>query len=255
MLISQALTIKKMLKMVLLYPFTLLIFLIILACLVERLIRVPLSKLRVLCFACLYLCCTPLAANLSILLLQSKINYQHCAPDINHTIILAGGTSRMTAEKSDWSALGDVSISRTVFLASRLDQLGSPSVIISGGAGRGVKEAELMGDLLRRLDPQRNPDIILDLDAKNTEESAGFVRREMPDENLGYYLVTSDWHMARAQAIFEHKGIKVCPLASGESYVPYGFPGWFIPQKSALAKFELAWHEFGGLLLLWWANL
>ncbi|WDE12246.1 YdcF family protein [Thalassomonas haliotis] len=186
-------------------------------------------------------------------MLQSKIDYQHCAADINRTIILAGGTVK-PALANDWSALGDTSIRRVVFLASQLEQLNTSSVIVSGGAGVGVKEATLMADLLARLYPRGKLDIILDANAKNTQASARFVRSQMLDES-GYYLVTSDWHMARAQAIFAHHGIKVCPVASEESYVPYGFPGWFIPQKSALAKFELAWHEFGGLLFLWWAKL
>ncbi|WDD99470.1 YdcF family protein [Thalassomonas actiniarum] len=170
------------------------------------------------------------------------------------TILLAGGLSKTASGKNDWSALGDESLSRTVFLASQLARLNSQSVIISGGSGSGIKEAELMTDLLDNLYSGKPLDIIADVNAIRTQESALFVRANMPDENAGYYLVTSDWHMARAQAIFEHHGIKVCPLASGDSYVPYGFPGWFIPQKSALAKFELAWHELGGLLLLWWAN-
>ncbi|WP_281560871.1 YdcF family protein [Thalassomonas sp. RHCl1] len=187
-------------------------------------------------------------------MLQSKINYQDCAADISGAILLAGGLSKTASGKSDWSALGDESLSRTVFLASQLDRLNNPSVIISGGSGAGIKEAELMADLLGNLSSGKPLDIISDVNAIRTRESALFVRSKMPDENAGYYLVTSDWHMARAQAIFEHHGVKVCPLASGDSYVPYGFPGWFIPQKSALAKFELAWHELGGLLLLWWTN-
>lgn len=240
--------------MVLLYPFTSLIFIIILTCAFEWVASVNLRKLRIFCFTCLYISCTPLSANLSVWLLQSKIDYQHCAVDINRTIILAGGTAKPASVKDDWSALGDTSLSRTVFLASQLEQLNTSSVIVSGGAGGGVKEATLMAELLVRLHPRDNLDITLDVNAKNTQASARFVRSLDHDES-GYYLVTSDWHMARAQAIFDNHGIKVCPVTSKESYVPYGFPGWFIPQKSALVKFELAWHEFGGLLFLWWSSL
>jgi len=245
--------------MVLLYPFTLLIFIILLAYVLEKLSGTPLGKIRVLAFCLLYLSCTPLCANLSLALLKSLTDHSDCKSDIDSAVILAGGMAKTAFSPADWSALGPDSLSRTTFLASRLPGLSLQSVVISGGAGHGVKEGQLMADLFTRLDSDKqrpqSPAIILDAGAANTRASAEFVQGLSASKEQAYYLVTSDWHLPRAQAIFARQGVRVCPLASSESYVPYGFPGWFIPQKSALAKFELVWHEFGGLLLLWWRSL
>ncbi|WDE05018.1 YdcF family protein [Thalassomonas viridans] len=241
--------------MVLLYPFTLLIFVMLLSYVAEKLGGFRLGKVRVVSFCLLYLSCTPLCANLSLALLKSLTDETYCHSGIDSAVILAGGMSRTAASSADWSALGPESISRTAFLASRLPALPLQSVVISGGSGNGIKEGRLMADLFSRLQPRQPPVITLDERAVNTRASAEFVHGLAADMNKVYYLVTSDWHMPRAQAIFAASQVKVCPLASGESYVPYGFPGWFIPQKSALAKFERVWHEFGGLLFLWWRSL
>ena len=234
--------------MVLLYPFTFLIFLILFTYLFEMFEGKSLKSIRIFSFCCLYVSCTPLCANLSVLLLTSQIENRHCDPRIKTAIVLAGGITNRFATKGDWSALDDSSIRRTLFLASQLNQLTINSVIVSGGAGHGIKEAELMADLLLKTHPIGNIDITLDLDANNTSATADFVKKAATGTQESYYLVTSDWHMPRAQSIFAQQGIKTCPMSSVNSYVSYGFPGWFIPQKSALVKFERAWHEFGGLL-------
>ena len=56
-------------------------------------------------------------------------------------------------------------------------------------------------------------------------------------------------HLPRALYAFRAAGFDACPLPSRSDYVPMKGIGWFLPQRSALAKSEAALHEMVGAIV------
>jgi len=196
----------------------------------------------------IYVVSIPLFANLGLLFLTSQIEYNKCSGKSSTAILLAGGLNYATKNKNDWNALNAASVSRTVFLASKIKELSIKKVIISGGSGYLKKEAEIMANLLMSFTQAKDLYIKVDNASKSTKEFSNYMALNHTESSEVYLLITDDWHMLRSTKLLKNSDISVCPLASSDNYSPFSFPGWFIPQKSSLAKFELVWHELGGLV-------
>jgi len=195
----------------------------------------------------IYLTSTPLLANISMRILISQANYENCNNKISTGILLAGGLTKNAESKMDWSALNGESLERTLYLASQIKMLDLNTIIISGGSGAKVKEADIMASLLTAIIRPHSINIVIDNSSKNTHDTLDFIKTNKVAASEHVYLITSDWHIPRVQMLYK-KTIKTCPLSSGNSYIPFGFPGWFIPQKSAIVKFEKVWHELMGIV-------
>lgn len=230
--------------MVLLYPFTFILLVIILWQLVFWKRK---DHFLFIGLVFIYLMSTPLVANLGIKFLRNQIDNSYCDTVGSTAILLAGGVDRNANSTNEWLALNDTSIRRVVFLAKNLDKLAIDTLVISGGSGSTIKEAELILDLLGRLTSLKNITLVIDKDSRSTIGIGQNLEKLGVNKRFPAYLITSDWHMARAQLLLK-QSVATCPLPSNYSYAPFSFPGWLIPQKSALVKFELFWHELGGLI-------
>jgi len=128
-------------------------------------------------------------------------------------------------------------------------------ILLSGGSGRllqdGPSEAELVFALLERWGVPES-DIILEPDSKNTWENAEFTNNIIQTRHPGAscLLITSAWHLPRAQACFQKAGLNATPFAV--DYISeanrWDFDLLLMPDKLGLYKWELLIKEWIGLL-------
>lgn len=127
---------------------------------------------------------------------------------------------------------------------------------MSGGSwsGSGVPESDLMAGYARRLGVPGTA-ISEERTSLTTWESAWHLSRLQSKLPRRVVLITSAAHMRRAQYAMQAAGFRTCPLAVDRRYAPFQFPGYFIPQRSALEKTETSLHEVVGLLYYHWLTL
>ena len=160
-------------------------------------------------------------------------------------IVLGGGTTRMAPWRKYYiGPAGD-----RLFLGLRLYRAGialrlgtSGSPLFGPGTGHPTNLATAA--LWQEFDvPERDIDILED--ARNTQEEAKLWAQWIRDR--GYQrigLITSAWHLPRAQARFSAEGIAVIPLAADYR----GIRGWagfhgLIPSRLGAQLMERAWWE------------
>jgi len=164
-------------------------------------------------------------------------------------VVLAGGIDDEAREVDAWERLAGPSLKRTL-RAARL-ALAEPDrrVLLIGGAGNGVHEADVMASLLVALGVDRGR-LVVDSTALNTRESAVHAAAELARASAGRdpMLVTSALHMVRASEAFESEGLRVCPRPVDFRWVSPPARHALIPQASSVAKSNATLHEALGLL-------
>ena len=169
--------------------------------------------------------------------------------------ILLGGYVNFDAE----SAPGVLTLNQAgnrLTAALMLYQTGKISrILISGGAGR------LIGDVPPEAEATRNfliqcgvPDsaVLVENHSRNTRENALFSRELIDSIAPGSrcLLITSAWHMRRAEACFVKSGLNCDPF--GVDYMTETSNGnwfnWLEPDWKAFLKWELLIKEWIGWL-------
>lgn len=131
-------------------------------------------------------------------------------------------------------------------------------IIITGGVvsifGK-VKESEAK-QLARILKDAKVPeeDIILETKAKNTYENAQFtakiLKKRFPKQK--YLLISSAFHLPRAEGCFLKQGVKVTPFAvdfyTTDIYESLSFSS-LIPSIDALRRWSVLTHEVAGYMI------
>lgn len=117
-------------------------------------------------------------------------------------------------------------------------------IIVAGGVGHDIKEADVMKNLLITLGVDSEL-IDIDRDSMNTYQNSVNVARiiNSPDFSIAVsdiVLVTSALHMKRALYAFESVGLSACPYAVDTAYIS-NFS--FLPRLSALDKSTRAIQE------------
>jgi len=194
---------------------------------------------------------SPLTANLLVASLENmSIDMSSCHLDSKSLpiVVLAGGVKVNSGGPDQVDALHLTSFRRAIAAARLAIKTPETILVVSGGSGRAVKEADLMSILITRLgvSPTR---IIKESTSKNTHESA--IRTRQIIESLGIdkiMLVTSAIHIPRATATFRKQNIEVCPKPIDHRWVKPILPGALIPQITALQKSTDALHEIYGVL-------
>ncbi len=124
-------------------------------------------------------------------------------------------------------------------------------LLLSGGGGYQVTEAEVMSRVAREMGvPEK--DIILETKSRDTRDEALFIKPMIGSEP--FVLVTTASHIPRSMALFKKLGMN--PIASpighivkdGQRLSHYSF----FPSPGNLRKAELAIHEYIGMT---WAKL
>jgi uncharacterized SAM-binding protein YcdF (DUF218 family) len=169
-------------------------------------------------------------------------------PNVDAIVVLGGFTG------GAGSGSGVVEINDAVdrlFHGMRLYRAGkAPRVMLLGGAARGhLPEAQVMAELLAEFGVSREA-MILEDKSRNTRENAMNALVIMQKKGINkILLVTSAYHMRRAQAVFEKLGLEVVPAAT-DYQVQEPDPSildW-VPDTEALMMTTLGIKEYLG----WW---
>ena len=134
-------------------------------------------------------------------------------------------------------------------------------ILISGGSGRldggGVLEAdELATFFLMTGVPQE--DLLLENHSKNTHESAVEVARMLsgPEPGPKLLLVTSGYHVRRAEACFKKAGLQPDTFAVEPYVIPgnYSWDTFIVPKADAFHIWQILFKEWAGTVVYWMAG-
>ncbi len=165
-------------------------------------------------------------------------------------VVLGGGVDSRAKGSDEFERMSKATLTRVAQALKLADIYRNSPVLVAGGALRTVSEADVMAHFLVRnnVEPRR---IISEAQSSSTFENAANIKAVMIENSLdlSVNLVTSALHMRRAMAVFEKAGIQVCPIGVdhvGLESLP--FYAW-MPQTTALVKFDLLLHEWLGSVL------
>lgn len=195
----------------------------------------------------LYLCST--AGFADFLMGSLEDDYpQQPLPDTAQAdiIVLLGGGIR----GDTMGYLGDLNqqADRLVYAVALYKAGRAPRLLVTGGGADGARpEAEIMSELLQVMGVPSSA-ILLEGKSRNTYQNA-LLTAEMLD-SLGIrkiLLVTSAFHMRRAEAVFMAQGLEVIPAPTDYQRLlaPSVYPRW-LPSVSDLWQSTFALHELLG---------
>jgi uncharacterized SAM-binding protein YcdF (DUF218 family) len=178
----------------------------------------------------------------------------HClASPPQVAVVLAGGVDAIPRDDNDASVLGVASRRRIERAVEWWRTRPGRVIVVSGGPAwrGGIAESRWLIRHAQRLGvpaaAMRGEEA-----STNTWENARGVAAMVPALPRRVVLVSSAMHLPRARFAMEHAGFEVCPIATDWRKVPFGLPGYLIPQSSALLKTEAALHELAGMLYYRW---
>lgn len=193
----------------------------------------------------------PLFANLALGALEQQAREaKTCPAPPAHTVfvVLAGGVDGHPTDDQDFAALKTASLKRLLAAVQLAQRTPGSTLVISGGWGRTVREANLMGALAEQMGFPRHR-IILDTASRTTFQSAVNLRdRLLQTPAARRYLVTSADHMPRALMAFDHEGVSLCAWPVDFEALPIQPLDMLTPQISSLEKTSRVVHELLGML-------
>ncbi len=199
----------------------------------------------------LYLCSTSTMADYLMGRLESAYPVEpvDSFPRAAAIVVLGGSTRGDIAQgrTADLNAQAD----RLVF-ATQLYRLGkAPLVLLSGGsAGHSRPEAQEMAEILGIMGLPESV-LLLESQSRNTYENAYYSAQLLEKRGIRrVILVTSAFHMARAQAAFVHQGVEVIPAATDYQLLSHDtlLPS-LLPSFAALGRTTYALREMAGMLV------
>lgn len=196
--------------------------------------------------ATLWLLCTPIVAHTLLGLLPPPPQVQIKGNEADAIVILGGGL-RHHAPEYGGPSLSSHSLNRAAYGAWLSRRTGKP-ILVTGGIPLGeVAEAQVMADTLEYqfgLKPAW-----VEARAINTLENARYSAELLRQAGIQrIYLVTSDWHLARAIPQFERQGLHVVPAGTGYDDQRPVHPLDFLPDARALLISKYFIHEAIGLV-------
>ena len=238
----------------LIYPLSLSLALLVLAGLL-RLIGVSrfATGLSLLAISWLYATSTAYVADALMASLESK--YPPRAVSKTDTadaiVVLGGATSGATHghRLADMNGQGD-----RLLHAVALFKAGKAMRIIVSGGSRGweAPEAALMAEILQQMGVPETA-ILQERVSRHTLENARYTKDVLSREGLNsVLLVTSAFHMHRAETMFQLQGIEVIPSATDYQIVnaPPLVPKW-LPTVADLQRSTYALKEYAGFWAYW----
>lgn len=171
-----------------------------------------------------------------------------CAPPPKGAVIvvLASGIDRSTADVHDLLRLTEGSLRRTLAAVQLAQQVPDSVLVLSGGVGRQVREADLMRSFALSLGMPEGR-LVEERESHNTHENAANVSallRPLKDRPL--YLVTSAMHMPRAAAVFWSADQRICPWPVDFQHREPEWADAVIPRVDSLQKTEESVREMLG---------
>jgi len=167
-------------------------------------------------------------------------------------IVILGGYTDAAGSGKGIIELGDA-VDR-LFHGMRLYRSGkAPLVMLVGGAARGhMPESQVMARLLGEFGIS-NDAMLLEGISRNTRENALNASVIMKQHHINkVLLVTSAYHMHRAQAVFEKVGVEVVPAATDYQVLEPdpSILDW-LPNAEALMGTTLGIKEYLGRFVYW----
>jgi uncharacterized SAM-binding protein YcdF (DUF218 family) len=198
---------------------------------------------------------TPLGANVVVGALERVATpaARGCgeAPPAGVIVVLAGGMSGEPRSADDFGRLHLTSLRRVIEGVRLARAAPDALLVLSGGTGGAVREADLMASLATELGVPRAR-LLVERESKTTAEGAANVARLLaarPGEATPVHLVTSAMHMPRAAASFRRERVEICPVPVDRRFIRPTAGEALIPQMTALDKSTAAWHELIGYVV------
>jgi len=194
---------------------------------------------------------TPLVANALLGALEHQATRDKVCPPPppgSLLVVLAGGINGNPHDPHDYPALQAASLRRLIAAVQLAKQTPHATLLISGGWGRAVREADLMAGLARSMGLAADR-IDIDRQSRTTFQTAQNVRPlvlQFPPDRR--YLITSADHMPRAQLAFAHEGLRMCAWPVDYEALPLQPLEMLTPQISALEKSTRVVHELLGMV-------
>lgn len=131
----------------------------------------------------------------------------------------------------------------------------APKIVFTGGSGSILHAENKEGVFVKQyLLSIGIPDsaMVFETESKNTHENATMTKPLLQKYAPGgkYLLVTSGFHMRRAQGCFAHEGIPTDPYTTDRYSGPlkFEFDYAFIPDARTLVEWEVLLHEWIGCI-------
>jgi uncharacterized SAM-binding protein YcdF (DUF218 family) len=167
-------------------------------------------------------------------------------------VVLGGATRGDTSplQPADLNAQAD-----RLLYAAQLYQAGkAPLLLLSGGSAAHLRpEAEEMAEILAIMGVPEAA-MLLEGHSRNTYENALYSAQLLQQRAVRrVLLVTSAFHMRRAEAVFAAQGIEVVPAATDYQRLLQAelLPAW-LPSATALVQSTYALRELAGLWVYRW---
>ncbi|WP_276359026.1 ElyC/SanA/YdcF family protein [Daejeonella sp. H1SJ63] len=128
-------------------------------------------------------------------------------------------------------------------------------IIISGGSGSLIddtRESALAKDFLVRYCAVPDSAVLIDSISRNTYENAVESKKIVESEGIkSSVMITSAWHMRRAQACFKKVGLNVAvhPIDGMYREQSYNPANTIIPDTENINRWEVLLHEIAGILV------
>ena len=168
---------------------------------------------------------------------------------VGYVVVLGGGhvpDSRFPLS----SQIGGASIKRLIEgVRIHRENTGSKLILSGGGWRSSNPETETLKSLALAMGVLES-EIIVEPKSNDTADQARLVK-DIVSTNR-FVLVTSASHMPRAQALFEHQGMRLIPAPTDHIVMRSSIgPGTLFPSGGNLARTERAFYEYMGLAWIW----
>ena len=130
-------------------------------------------------------------------------------------------------------------------------------ILVSGGSGKIFKDQVPEAELLKRillLSDIPAQDIIVEASSRNTRENALNCVRLLNERypNQAYLLITSAYHIPRAEACFRQAGLAVATYGVDLHSDEFQYtPDQLLPNVGALQGWEIVVREWVGMVTYW----
>jgi uncharacterized SAM-binding protein YcdF (DUF218 family) len=181
------------------------------------------------------------------------VSDEQCAQG-SHVVLLSGGVNSRARTVDSFERMSPATFVRATEASRIIAKEPGTKLIVSGGALYRVPEAEVIAHYLMSLGLLEES-LILESLSRNTYENAVNVAAILAEEDVQgpVRLVSSAMHMHRAYKSFElalsGTDITVCPISVDFKGLPeLQLYGW-VPQVTAVIKFDHLLHELVALLM------
>lgn len=172
---------------------------------------------------------------------------------VGAVVVLDGGTKRIIADGREVMMVSDRTALRAIEAVRVANLIGSPLVIVSGGAygpeATSLAESEALRDAIVRLGISGSR-VVVDFGSRNTREHAINLRSILETRHITrFVLVTSPTNIRRALSSLRALGLSPIPSAARawpEDQRPIHLDYWW-PSRAWLSVSEAAMYELVGL--------